>query len=185
MRWEALRTQWGGGDLSQNAQWRWGGNSRSLHPIDKQGLKWQNGWSYHKTVKISDPELFLSKRTAGTKMEKKLREGSPMTGPTWDPFQGGWGEASHYYWYYDILADRSLAYLSSERSYRWTEVRGICGWIREKLEETEKEDDPIGRPAISAKPDPLDLSDTELPIRQHTWTGPRLPNTYTAENCLV
>ena len=32
------------------------------------------GWSCHPTVKISDPELFLSKRTAETKLEKSLRE---------------------------------------------------------------------------------------------------------------
>jgi hypothetical protein len=32
------------------------------------------GWGCHPTVKNSDPELFLTKRTAGTKMEKKLRE---------------------------------------------------------------------------------------------------------------
>jgi hypothetical protein len=31
------------------------------------------GWGYHPTVKNSDPELFLSKRTAGTRMER-LRE---------------------------------------------------------------------------------------------------------------
>jgi hypothetical protein len=31
-------------------------------------------WGCHPTVKISDPELFLSKRTSGTKMEKRLRE---------------------------------------------------------------------------------------------------------------
>jgi hypothetical protein len=30
------------------------------------------GWDYHPTVRNSDPELFLSKRTAGTKLEKKL-----------------------------------------------------------------------------------------------------------------
>jgi hypothetical protein len=29
------------------------------------------GWGYHKN---SDPELFLSERTAGTKMEKRPRE---------------------------------------------------------------------------------------------------------------
>jgi hypothetical protein len=29
---------------------------------------------YQPTVKFSDPELFLSKRTAGTKMEKKMKE---------------------------------------------------------------------------------------------------------------
>ena len=32
------------------------------------------GWGCHPTVKNSDPELFLSERTAGTKMEKSLRK---------------------------------------------------------------------------------------------------------------
>jgi hypothetical protein len=32
------------------------------------------GWVYHPTVKNCDPELFLCKRTAGTKMEKSLSE---------------------------------------------------------------------------------------------------------------
>ena len=38
----------------------------------------------------SDPKLSLSKRTAGTKMEKRLRErrSSLVTGPNWDPTQG-------------------------------------------------------------------------------------------------
>jgi hypothetical protein len=31
------------------------------------------------------------KRTAGTKVEKRLRETGPMTGPTWDPSHGGRG----------------------------------------------------------------------------------------------
>jgi hypothetical protein len=32
------------------------------------------GWGCHPTVKNSDPELFLFKRTSETKMEKKVRE---------------------------------------------------------------------------------------------------------------
>jgi len=32
------------------------------------------GWGCHSTVKNSDPELFLTKRTPGTKMEKRVRE---------------------------------------------------------------------------------------------------------------
>ena len=32
------------------------------------------GWDYHPTVNNSDPELFLSKITAGTKVEKRLKE---------------------------------------------------------------------------------------------------------------
>jgi hypothetical protein len=31
-------------------------------------------WGCHLIVKNSDPELFLSKKTAGTKLEKRLRE---------------------------------------------------------------------------------------------------------------
>ena len=32
------------------------------------------GWGCHPTVKNSDPKLFLSERTAGTKMEKSLKK---------------------------------------------------------------------------------------------------------------
>jgi hypothetical protein len=32
------------------------------------------GWGCHPTVKISGPELFLSKRITGTKMDKRPRE---------------------------------------------------------------------------------------------------------------
>jgi hypothetical protein len=32
------------------------------------------GWDCNLTVKNSDPEFFLSKRTAATKMEKRLRK---------------------------------------------------------------------------------------------------------------
>ena len=34
-------------------------------------------WGCHPTVKNSDPELSLTKRTTGRKMEKRLRESSP------------------------------------------------------------------------------------------------------------
>jgi hypothetical protein len=30
-------------------------------------------WGYKPTIKMSDLELFLSKRTAGTKMKKRLK----------------------------------------------------------------------------------------------------------------
>jgi hypothetical protein len=42
-------------------------------------------WGCHPIVKISDPKLFLSKRTAGTKMKKT--EGDSVTGLNWDPAQ--------------------------------------------------------------------------------------------------
>jgi hypothetical protein len=43
------------------------------------------GWGHQPTVKICDPELFLSKRTAGTKMEKRLRERSSSDLSNLDP----------------------------------------------------------------------------------------------------
>jgi hypothetical protein len=42
------------------------------------------GLGYYSTVNISDPELFLSKRNAETKMKKRLRKGSPVTGLSLD-----------------------------------------------------------------------------------------------------
>jgi hypothetical protein len=49
------------------------GNWKSPPPVDRQGLKWR-GRVTNPVFKIPDPELFLSKRTAGTKMEKRLKE---------------------------------------------------------------------------------------------------------------
>jgi hypothetical protein len=39
-------------------------------------------------------------------------------------------------------------------SNQWTETADPCSWIREKLEEAEKEGNRIGRPAVSIKLDP-------------------------------
>jgi hypothetical protein len=39
--------------------------------LTRQGIKWRNGISI---VKNSDPELLLSLRTAGTKMETRMKE---------------------------------------------------------------------------------------------------------------
>jgi hypothetical protein len=51
-------------------------------------------------------------------------------------------------------------------STQWTEAADPRGWIREKLEETEEEGDPIGRPAVvSTNLDSWDLSDTKSPTR--------------------
>jgi hypothetical protein len=41
-------------------------------------------WGSHPAVKNSDSEFFLSERTAGLKMEKRL---SPVTDLNWDPAQ--------------------------------------------------------------------------------------------------
>jgi hypothetical protein len=48
-----------------------GRNLKSPLSVDRAQVE---GWGYQPTVKISDPELFPSKRTAGTKMEKRLKE---------------------------------------------------------------------------------------------------------------
>lgn len=52
----------------------------------------------------------------------------------------------------------------------------LCGWVREKLEDAEKEVNHIGRPAVSYNLDHRDLwatETTEPPMRQHTQTYKR------------
>ena len=56
-------------DLSYNAQHLEEG-TQSPPPVERQGIKWDDRVPQSKT----DPELFLSQRTAGTKMENILRK---------------------------------------------------------------------------------------------------------------
>ena len=46
-------------------------------------------WGFDPTVKSSDPELFLSDETAGTKWRRAGDKGHLVTGPNWDPAHGG------------------------------------------------------------------------------------------------
>jgi len=121
--------------------------------------------SCHSTVKNSDPKLFLFKRTAETKIVEET-EGKEFH---WLVQIGihlkgrckGW----HYYWCYGVLIDRSLASLSSDGPNKqvnkvdedthnhWTDVSGLCAWIREKLE-VEEEGDPLEWSALWTNPDP-------------------------------
>jgi hypothetical protein len=63
----------------------------------------------------SDSELFLSKRTAGTKMEKSLRERRSSNRPKLGSIPWAGTKPWHDYWCHGVLTDRSLAWLSSER----------------------------------------------------------------------
>jgi hypothetical protein len=96
--------------------------------------------------------LFLSKGTAGAKMEKKLMERQSSDWPNlWSILRGG-SKVWHYYCWYVVLTDRNLAWLSSEEpNKQLTETgaesytqpldwsQGPCGWIRESLKEADKE----------------------------------------------
>ena len=82
------------------------------------------------TIKISDPELFLSKRNAGTKMEQRMRKGHLVTGSTWAPSHGATKPRLDH-WCYVVLADRSLVWLSSERlNQQLTETDAGRAWER-------------------------------------------------------
>ena len=46
------------------------------------------GWDGHAKIKISNPKLFLCEGTAGTNMEKSLRERRSGDSANWDQAQG-------------------------------------------------------------------------------------------------
>jgi hypothetical protein len=63
----------------------------------------------------------------------------------------------------------------------WSEVKDLCGWIREKLEEVEEEEgDTVGRLAVSINLDPEISQTLDQQARQYTPADMRTPNTYTA-----
>ena len=85
-----------------------------------------------------------------------------------------------------MLADRSLAWLSSERLYQQlteqmqiltanhcTEIEEPYGRVRGRLEGAERDDNPIGRPTVSTNLDPWELPETEPPTKEHTQAGLR------------
>jgi hypothetical protein len=88
------------------------GKLQSPLPVERQDIKWRDEFpSYSPNV----PELFLSKRTAGTKMEKSLRQTLSSYRLKLGPNSRGRLKAWHYYWDYGVLANRSLAWLPSKR----------------------------------------------------------------------
>ena len=112
------------------------------------------GTGYQPTVKISNPELFLSKRTAGTTMETSLRERRSSDRPNHLKRRH---QGLTRLLIYDVPTDRSLAWLSSERPYQQLtktdadtysqpldEVGDPYGRVREKIEGTEGDGNPIG-----------------------------------------
>ena len=58
------------------------GNLQRIPPEERPASS--ERWCCHPIVKNSDPEYFLSKRTAREKMEKRGK-GGPVTGSNWDP----------------------------------------------------------------------------------------------------
>jgi hypothetical protein len=50
---------------------------------------------------------------------------------------------------------------------QWTEAADPCCCTRERLEEAEKEDNPVRGPAISINLNPQDFSNIGPPTRQH------------------
>jgi hypothetical protein len=53
----------------------------------------------------------------------------------------------------------------------WTEFGDPYGGNRGRIEGDKGEGIPIGRPAVSTNPDPLEIPETEPSTRQHTWAG--------------
>jgi hypothetical protein len=137
------------------------------------------GYCCHSTVKNSDTELFSSKRTAETKMEKRLGKGGPVTDPNRIQRKGRLQGLTLLLMLWGALNGFPLRgptkWLKKNQiliSNQWSEVGFPRGWIRERLEKVEEEGNPIGRAAVSTNLNPWHLSDTEPSTRQHTTSGP-------------
>jgi hypothetical protein len=129
----------------------------------------------------------------GQKWRRYWRDSDPVTGPTWNISHEvgsrgvGWGGAKtwHYYWCCEVLTDRGLAWLLSERpclqlietckylhpSIGLNEIGIPYGWIESRNEEAEGEGNHIGRPEVTNNLDSRECPETEPPTRQHTETG--------------
>jgi hypothetical protein len=80
-----------------------------------------------------------------------------------------------------VLADRSLACLSSERLYQqltetdadahsqtWNGGQGPYGRVRGRIRDTEGDGNNIGRPTVSTNLDSWELPETKSPTKEHT-----------------
>ena len=59
-----------------------------------------------------------------------------------------------------------------------TEVREPYGRVRGRIEGTEQDGNPTGKPTVSTNLDSWELQETEPPTNEHTWA----PSTYVAED---
>jgi hypothetical protein len=95
-------------------------------------------------------------------------------------------------------ADRSLAWLSSERLYQQlrqmqiftvkhrTEVGDQYGRVGGRTEGAEGYGNPIGRTTVSANLDPSELPETKPKTKKHTYMGWSMtPGTHVTEDCFV
>jgi hypothetical protein len=67
----------------------------------------------------------------------------------------------------------------------WTEVGDPCGRVRGRIEGTEGDGNPIGRPTVSTNLDPWELPETKPPTKEHTQADLRQPATDLGKGCLV
>lgn len=91
-------------------------NNRETYYEETTSCDRQNHQAF---FKIFDPEFFLPKENAGTKMRLKLilKERLSSDWPKFGAIPWLGTNSQLYYWYHFVLADRSLVWLSSEKLY--------------------------------------------------------------------
>jgi hypothetical protein len=138
-------------------------------PVERHGhqVEW---WGCHPIAKNSDTELFLSKRTSGTKLEKRLRERQSNGWPNLGSISQGEVPRPGTYWCYGVLTDKSLVCRESQKitPNNWTEdIRPPEVELGEGWKKLKEEDDPIRRPTVSTNLNP-EISQTLRATNQAT-----------------
>jgi hypothetical protein len=88
-------------------------NRKIGHQVEVRGC--------HPTVKNSGPELFLSKESSETKMDKGLKERRSSGMPKLRPCSKEGLKAWHYYWCYGVLTNKGLSLLPSKKAQKAAE----------------------------------------------------------------
>jgi hypothetical protein len=144
-------------------------------------------------LKIFDPKLFLSKGNEETKTEQRLTKRPFRDHPNLGSIPRVGTKPWHYCQDHVVLADRSLAWLSSERLWlkkmqklianHWTEPRDHYGRVRGRTEGAERDCNLTRRVTLLTNRTLQSSQGLSHQLKGIHWSMATI--TYVAENCRV